>query len=207
MIRLLRPIVFCLAIAVVFAGTTASAQSASESSSVQDVKGPGSDLWLVAGGSFSTIRGDCQTCEEDYPYRHSGSVLANAGVRVTPRMDAGLEFFWMPMETAGGRIRNTHFDAVAQFRPWASKGFFVKGGAGMAFVRNWVDVISPDSFNQKALSIVLGAGWVFRPQARLGLQVFGAQHAAALGDLQTATGQVPDVIGNFWSLGGGIVIR
>jgi hypothetical protein len=161
----------------------------------------------VAGGSFSTIRGDCQTCEEDYPYRHSGSVLANAGVRVTPRMDAGVEFFWMPMETAGGRIRNTHFDAVAQFRPWASKGFFVKGGAGMAFVRNWVDVISPDSFNQKALSIVLGAGWVFRPQARFGLQVFGAQHAAALGDLQTATGQVPDVIGNFWSLGGGIVIR
>jgi hypothetical protein len=77
----------------------------------------------------------------------------------------------------------------------------------MAFVRNWVDVISPDSFNQKALSVVLGAGWVFRPQARIGLQVFGAQHAAALGDLQTATEQVPDVIGNFWSLGGGIVIR
>ena len=46
-----------------------------------------------------------------------------------------------------------------------------------------------------------------RPQARIGLQVFGAQHAAALGDLQTGTGQVPDVIGNFWSLGGGIVIR
>jgi len=206
-IRLLRPIVFCLAIAVVCAGTTASAQSASESSSGEDLKGPGSDFWFVGGGSFSTIRGDCQTCEEDYPYRHSGSVLANAGVRVTPRMDAGLEFFWMPMDTAAGRIRNTHIDAVAQFRPWASKGFFVKGGAGMAFVRNWVDVISPDAFNQKALSIVLGAGWVFRPQARIGLQVFGAQHAAALGDLQTATGQVPDVMGNFWSLGGGIVIR
>jgi len=206
-IRLLRPIVFGLALAVMSAGTTASAQSASESSSSEDLKGPGSDFWFVGGGSFSTIRGDCQTCEEDYPYRHSGSVVVNAGVRVTPRMDAGLEFFWMPMETAGGRIRNTHFDAVAQFRPWASKGFFVKGGAGMAFVRNWVDVISPDSFNQKALSIVLGAGWVFRPQARVGLQVFGAQHAAALGDLQTGTGQVPDVIGNFWSLGGGIVIR
>lgn len=207
MIRLLRPIVFGLAIAVMSAGTTASAQSASQGSSSEGLKGPGSDFWFVAGGSFSTIRGDCQTCEEDYPYRHSGSVLANAGVRVTPRMDAGLEFFWMPMETAGGRIRNTHFDAVAQFRPWASKGFFVKGGAGMAFVRNWVDVISPDSFNQKALSIVLGAGWVFNPQGRVGLQVFGAQHAAALGDLQTATGQIPDVMGNFWSLGGGIVIR
>ena len=207
MIRLLRPIVFGLAIAVMSAGTTASAQSASQGSSSEGLKGPGSDFWFVGGGSFSTIRGDCQTCEEDYPYRHSGSVFANAGVRVTRRMDAGLEFFWMPMETEGGRIRNTHFDAVAQFRPWASKGFFVKGGAGMAFVRNWVDVISTDSFNQKALSIVVGAGWVFNPQGRVGLQVFGAQHAAALGDLQTATGQIPDVMGNFWSLGGGIVIR
>jgi hypothetical protein len=122
-------------------------------------------------------------------------------------MDAGLEIFWMPMETAGGNIRNTHIDAVGQFRPWASKGFFIKGGAGMAFVRNWVDVISPEAFNQKALSIVIGTGWVFRPHSRFGLQVFGAQHAAALGDLQTSTEQVPDVIGNFWSLGGGIVIR
>ena len=207
MIRLLRPIVFCLAIAVVCAGTTASAQSASESQSGENLKGPGSDFWLVLGGSFSTIRGDCQTCEGDYPYRHSGGFLGNAGFRVTPRMDAGLEIFWMPMETAGGNIRNTHIDAVGQFRPWASKGFFIKGGAGMAFVRNWVDVISPEAFNQKALSIVIGTGWVFRPHSRFGLQVFGAQHAAALGDLQTSTEQVPDVIGNFWSLGGGIVIR
>ena len=33
------------------------------------------------------------------------------------------------------------------------------------------------------------------------------QHAGALGDLQTATGAVPDVMGNFWTLGAGIVFR
>ena len=85
-----------------------------------------------------------------------------------------------------GTIRTTHLDAVAQFRPWASQGFFLKGGAGMAFVRNWVDVLGPDSFNEKALSVVIGAGWVFRPTTRVGLQVFGRQHAIALGDLQTS---------------------
>ena len=67
------------------------------------------------------------------------------------------------LDTADGRIRTTHFDAVAQFRPWRSQGFFLKGGAGMAFVRNWVDATGPDAINSKALSVVIGAGWVFNP--------------------------------------------
>jgi len=104
-------------------------------------------------------------------------------------------------------IRTTHLDAVAQFRPWASHGFFLKGGAGMAFVRNWVDVLGSDSFNEKALSVIVGAGWVVRPTARLGLQVFGTQHALAMGDLQASEGQIQDVIGNRWSLGAAVVIR
>ena len=166
-----------------------------------------SHLWVVVGGSWTTLRGDCQTCEEDYPYRHSGAVLVDIGYRVNPRMDVGTEVFWMPIETAQGTIRATHFDAVAQFRPWGSQGFFLKGGAGMAFVRNWVDVLGSDSFNEKALSVIIGAGWAFRPTARLGLQVFGTQHALAMGDLQASEGQIQDVVGNRWSIGAAVVIR
>jgi hypothetical protein len=168
---------------------------------------PASRAWLVAGGAFAVIRGDCQTCEDDFPYRHAGGLLADAGYRVTPRMDVGAEVFWTSTGTASGHLRATHLDAVAQFRPWASKGFFVKGGAGMAFVRNWVDATGPDAINSKALSVVIGAGWVFRPAGRLGLQVFGTQHATALGDLQTADGDIGDVMGNSWSIGAAIVIR
>ena len=166
-----------------------------------------SNVWFVAGGAFATLRGDCQTCEEDYPYHHSGGALVDVGYRVNPRMDVGIEVFWMPIGTSQGRINTTHLDAVAQFRPWSSKGFFIKGGAGMAFVRNWVELLGPDSFNEKALSVIIGAGWVFRPAARLGLQVFGTQHALALGDFQAAEGQIPDVMGNRWSLGAAVVIR
>jgi hypothetical protein len=54
---------------------------------------------------------------------------------------------------------------------------------------------------------VVGAGWVFRPAARVGFQIFGTQHVGAIGDLQTTEGDVPDVVGNFWSIGGAIVIR
>jgi Outer membrane protein beta-barrel domain len=169
--------------------------------------GSASNVWFVAGGAFATLRGDCQTCEEDFPYRHSGAVLGDIGYRVTPRMDVGAEVFWMPIETSEGNIRTTHFDAVAQFRPWASKGFFLKGGAGMAFVRNWVDVLGSDSFNEKALSVIIGAGWAFRPTGRVGLEVFGTQHALAMGDLQYSEGLIQDVIGNRWSVGAAVVIR
>jgi hypothetical protein len=166
-----------------------------------------SRLWLTGGGGFATLHGDCQTCEADYPYRHGSSWLMNAGYRVNTRMDVGSELFWVPIDTTQGNIRTTHFDAVAQFRPWASKGFFMKGGAGMAYVRNWVDIFGTDSINSKALSLVIGAGWEFKGPGRFGLQTFASQHVAALGDLRTAEGDIPDVVGNFWSIGASIVIR
>ena len=166
-----------------------------------------SNLWLVAGGACATLRGDCQTCEEDFPYRHAAALLVDVGYRVNPRMDAGVEVFWMPIDTSQGTIRTTHFDAVAQFRPWASHGFFLKGGAGMAFVKNFVDVLGPDRSTRRGCRCSSAPGGSFHPTARLGLQVFGMQHAFALGDLQTADGQVQDVIGNRWSLGAAVVIR
>lgn len=166
-----------------------------------------SRLWIVAGGASATTRGDCQTCEADYPYRNGGGILGNVGYRINPRMDIGMEVFWVPMETGSGTIRTTHFDAVAQFRPWQTRGFFFKGGAGMAFIRNWVDIIGTDAINSKALSVVVSAGWAFRTEKRVGWQMFASQHAGALGDLQTNAGEVPDVMGNYWSIGAALVFR
>jgi hypothetical protein len=168
---------------------------------------PASRLWLVAGGAFLAQRGDCQTCEDEFEYRQAGALLADIGYSVTRRMDVGGELFWTSAETMSGHIRTTQLDAVAQFRPWSSRGFFVKGGAGMAFVRNWVDASGPDPIDSKALSVMIGGGWAFRPGERVGMQIFAMQHASALGDLQTATGQIADVVGNFWSIGAAIVFR
>ena len=166
-----------------------------------------SRLWIVAGASSTTVRGDCQTCEEEYPYRHGGSILADIGYRVSPRMNVGGEILWSPIDTEAGQLRATHFDAVAQFRPWSSHGFFLKGGAGMAFVRNWVDTLGSDAINSKALSVVIGGGWAFRTGERVGFQLFATQHALALGDLQTTQAEVPDVMGNYWSVGAALVFR
>ncbi len=166
-----------------------------------------SRLWIVAGAASATVRGDCQTCEEDYPYRHGPSLLGNIGYRLNERAEIGGEIFWVPIDLDDGQLRTTHFDAVAQFRPWRTKGFFIKGGAGMAFVRNWVDTLGPDAINSKALSVVIGGGWAFRSDKRVGFQVFASQHAGALGDLQTASSEVQDVLGNYWSFGAALVFR
>ena len=171
---------------------------------------PTSRIWVAGGVSFTTVHGDCQTCEDEgleSPYRRTYSVAGTLGYRVTDRMDVGAEILWIPVDSSDGNFRTTHVDAVAQFRPWASSGFFLKGGAGMAFVRNWVDVLGPGAINSKALSVVIGGGWDFRPRERVGLQFSASQHVAALGDFQRADGTVQDVIGNFWSLGAAIVIR
>ena len=168
---------------------------------------PPSRLWIVAGGASGTLRGHCQDCEADFPFRHGPALVGNAGYRVNSRVDVGADVFWMQWSNDSGKIRATAFDAVAQFRPWESKGFFVKGGAGMALVRNWVRTLGPHPDDSKALALVLGTGWEFNRKGPLGLQLFAMQHVGALGDLQTVDGQINDVTGNFWSLGAAIVIR
>ena len=120
----------------------------------QDAQPLPSRLWIVAGGASATLRGHCQDCPQEFPYRHSGALVGNAGYRVSPRMDVGADLFWTQWHNESGRIRATAINGVAQFRPWESKGFLVKGGAGMAFVRNWVQTRGPNPDNQKALSVM-----------------------------------------------------
>lgn len=210
-----RPSLLCALLLACLMPAGASAQSEAPPPASPAPAPESSKLWLVVGGAFATLRSECEappsplspvTCGAS-PYRHSGSVLVNVGYRVSHRVDVGAEVFWMPLNAAGGRIRVTHFDAVAQFRPWASQGFFIKGGAGMALLRNWVDAIGSEAINQKALSVIIGGGWAFRRDARLGLQFFAEQHAGAIGDVQTAEGPYENVTGNFWSLGVAVVIR
>jgi hypothetical protein len=181
----------------------AAAQSAPVPADATD----GSRLWITAGAAWHTLHGDCQTCEEEAPYRHAASFLGNIGYRVNARMDAGAEVHWAPFTTESGHMRVTHLDAIGQYRLWSSKGFFLKGGAGMAFVRNWVDTLGTGSINSKALSVVIGGGWAFYPERRVGLQLFAVQYATALGDLKTAESDIADVMGNSWLLGGALTFR
>jgi hypothetical protein len=61
--------------------------------------------------------------------------------------------------------------------------------------------------NHPSLNDLIGGDGCFARPSRAGFEVFASQHAAAIGDIQRADGLVPDVIGNFWSLGAALVIR
>lgn len=167
---------------------------------------PSGPVFLVGAG-FAVAHINCQFCEQDFPYRKAASGLGSIGYRVNRRAIVAGEVFRIPIDTESGRLRTWHVDVVTQFRPWVARGLFVKGGAGMAFVRNWIDVVGTAPVTSKALSIVIGAGWEFRPAARVGYQFLATQHATALGDVQTSMGEAQNVLGNFWSVGAALVIR
>ena len=170
-----------------------------------------SRAWIAIGGASTTLQGACgEGCDLESPYFNTGSVLANVGYRVHRRMDTGLEIFWIPSHSAGAeKIHSTFLIGVAQFRPWEGRGFSVKGGMGMAFIRNWVygPTGANPPFTSKALGLTYGAGWTFRRNQRLGVQIFAAHHVATLGDFETGQMKADNVIANFWSLGGTLVIR
>ena len=172
----------------------------------QDAAEP-SKLWIVAGAGSGSLRGHCQDCSAEFPYRQGISLTGNVGRHINSRMDVGGDIDWIKWENDSGQIRAMSLDAVAQFRPWESAGFFVKGGAGMALVRNFVRTLGPHPDDSKALSLALGTGWEFGRKGPVGFQLFAMQYVGALGDLQTVNGSVSDVSATFWSLGGAIVFR
>ena len=193
-----------LLLLVVSAGIASAQGATPPSSSSSD----GWQPWIVVGGSSTTLLGDCTDCPAD-TYVHDGGVLGIVGTPLTPRTDVGAQVFWVPTSSAAGDpINTTYVMGTFQFRPWGSSGFFVRISSGMAFVRNWVvDTDTSTSFTSKAFALEIGGGWEWRFARHFGTQVFGSQHVAALGDLETATTRVENVMGNFWSVGGGIVIR
>jgi hypothetical protein len=191
----------------------AEAQTAPAATPADVADAGGRRPWVVVGATLTTMRGDCQedcVAHGTGSYLHTGSFLAEAGMRINRRMDAGAEVSWVPATSnAGAEIRSTFILAVAEYKPWTSNGFFLKAGMGMAFVRNFVFDAggTRPPITSKALGLTYGAGWTFRQTSRLGMQLFGAQHVAALGDFQTGGVTAENVIGNFWSVGAAIVIR
>ena len=123
-----------LLLSMMFVPGTAAAEEGVVGSVTAPI-GPSGPL-VLAGAAFAVAHINCQLCEEEFPYRRAASVLGSAGYRLNRRVNVAGEIFWIPTNTASGRVRTLHVDAVAQFRPWPAHGLFVKGGGGLAFVRN-----------------------------------------------------------------------
>ena len=174
---------------------------------------PGSRVWIVAGAGFAAARAGCATCDRDGVYTTSQSFLVDAGMRVNPRMDAGIELYWVGLDVDGtSHIRTTFLLGVAQFYPWVDHGLFLRAGMGIGIAGNGLyNPIGPPlapPYTTNALAVAFGVGWEFKATPRWGVQVHGMQHVAALGELTTTTGaSVKNVVGNYWTVGVAVVIR
>ncbi len=47
--------------------------------------------WIVIGGGYTSVLGDCLNCTQEPNYRSAGSFLANVGVSLNSRADIGGE--------------------------------------------------------------------------------------------------------------------
>lgn len=174
---------------------------------------PGSRVWIVAGAGFAAARAGCPTCDREGVYTTSHSFLIDAGMRINPRVDAGIELFWVSLDVDGtAPIRTTFLLGVAQFRPWVDHGLFLRAGMGIGIAGNGLfNPIGPPlapPYTTNALAIAYGIGWEFTVARHWGIQVHGMQHVAALGELTTTAGtSVKNVVGNYWTVGAAVVIR
>jgi hypothetical protein len=169
-------------------------------------------IWIVAGGGFAVARGGCTECDRSGVYLRDRGWLIDGGARVNQRADAGIEISWVgsQVEDDGDPIRTTFVLGVGQFRPWLEHGLFIKAGMGVGFAGNGIYSVAlpiDPPYSTNALAVVYGVGWVFKRDRRLAMQIYGNHHVAAIGELNTGTTSIRNVVGNFWTAGAGLVIR
>jgi hypothetical protein len=131
-------------------------------------------------------------------------------VSLNPRADLGAEVLWVPLRLpTGDSARSALVMASVQVRPWRTRGSFLQGAMGMAFLRNWRDVVdeTAGADTSTAFAMGLGVGWEWRVRRRLGFQIFATQQVIAIDDLAGPERRLEHVVGNIWSVGGGVMIQ
>jgi hypothetical protein len=119
--RFVRIGLWTLAAAVLSAGTALAA--------TQEREG----FWIGLGAGYGSAAAKCDDCEANGREKGPAGFLKLGGT-LNQKVLLGAEFnIWS--DSAEGEALNFYTGtATITFYPWASSGFFVKGGAGVSFV-------------------------------------------------------------------------
>ena len=167
-----------------------------------------SGWWLGVGGGYVAARADCTNCEEDPPYGNAGGPLIQGGFRVNERMLVGAEIFGAWRRIGGVDYRTSYVLGIAQFRPFATHGFYLKGGYGLSVVRDNLPTGDGDAAVRTwGMGLMYGGGWVFREEHRVSVAALAGHYVATLGDVPTPRGAAENVVSNGWFLGGVLMFR
>jgi hypothetical protein len=201
--RLLAPLVLPLAIvALVMTPRIGFAQA----EAVGQPAGP--SWWAGAGGGYLAGRASCTNCESDRSFGDGYALLAQGGVRVKPRLLVGAEIFSTARAPSGISVRDSYLLAVAQYRPFARLGFFIKGGYGMAAVKDTVATADgPVTARTWGMGLMYGAGWVFGERRRISVAPMGGTYVTTVGDISAPAGTAENVVVNSWFAGVVVMFR
>lgn len=126
MTRIIRHLAACVLAATVCLPAAASAQSA-----------PREGFWFGIGGGAGRAEVTCDACDDEGG-ETGGSGYVKAGWTLSPRLLVGGELnVWTRREALGDSdawLTMYNASATVTFYPSAAAGFFVKGGAGVAYL-------------------------------------------------------------------------
>jgi hypothetical protein len=201
-----RGLVMCALLLAAAAPT--SAQDAQAPPAAQQAPPPAHGGWLGVGLGYSAFRTDCTNCERDDLYSSGGGLSLNGGMAINRQMDVGGEIFWASTAFDAGTYRAAFLLGTAQYRPWPARGFYLKGGLGLAFIRARIGVGDETVESKpKGLGVHYGAGWVFGRDRRVSFAPFGGHYVASLGDTPTPGGVAENPVSNVWFAGVTVFFR
>src|SRR5688572_3116234 len=98
-----RAIAGAVFVCALMAPTSAFAQQPTPSPSPSPTLNPAkpslwTKAWIVAGTGYAAARAGCATCDREGVVTKSYPILVDVGVKITPRVDAGIELYWVRLK-------------------------------------------------------------------------------------------------------------
>jgi hypothetical protein len=165
--------------------------------------------WVGGGGGYLAGRAACSNCETDPPFGDGSAVVVQGGVRVGERLQIGGELFTTTREMSGASLRDTHLLGIFQFRPFTRFGFFLKGGYGMALVKDVIPITENTQFSARTwgMGVMYGAGWIFGQSKRVSVAPTAATYVTTVGDVRGVQRTAQNVVINGWFAGAVVMFR
>jgi hypothetical protein len=167
-----------------------------------------SGWWAGVGSGYLGSGARCTNCESDSPPKNDVAFLVQGGWRVNPRLVVGGELFTTARLVDDVDFRDTHLIAIAQYRPFARHGFFIKGGYGIALVKASVPTDTGTvAARTWGMGVMYGAGWVFDVSRRVSLAPMAGTYVTTVGDVVVGQATAENVVVNSWFAGAVVMFR
>lgn len=149
-------------------------------------------FWFGFGAGVGSADVTCDDCDGDSDRETGGAGYLKAGWTLNPRVLLGIEgSAWTRTEDEEGvdvTINMYNVSGTLTFYPSETAGFFVKGGAGMAFVNSKFEEgnTTIDSDMGNGLGLLAGIGYDFKLGRRVSMTPALDVYYGNIGDLKFA---------------------